>query len=60
MDKMACMWVTEYVANTAFVVYKRAGKIVYPFTEDTVSKLTVIFMFLDCLLEVEVFISVSC
>jgi len=26
-DKMACTWATEYVANTALVVYKRAGKI---------------------------------
>ena len=39
VDKMACLWVTEYVANTASAVYKRAGKLVFNITEDTVRKI---------------------
>ena len=37
VDKMVCMWATEDVANTASVVYKRAGKIVYSYKKDAVS-----------------------
>jgi len=36
MDKMICVWISEYVLNTAFIVYKRAGKLEYNYTTDMV------------------------
>jgi len=36
---MVTMWMTDYVANTAILVYKRENYLVYNITSDTVSLL---------------------
>ena len=37
-SKMAYVWITDYVANTAGLVYQKAGKLQYKITPDMVSE----------------------
>ncbi len=44
-DRMMYIWLTDYIANTASIVYQQAGMLQYTITPDIVSNSLIAYMY---------------